>query len=257
MKGAAAGVALVTCSMMLGGCQSFLSGKFFASNRAKTEVASLDMSDYFQELIDTGKDDLMKGRISDAIVAFQQASYDSAHAPSAFNGLGVAYAQLGRPDLARRYFAEAAAADPSDPRFARNLARLDPPAEPALAEGAAGSDGAPAGELPALAAAAEPAQGLASPAAPVQAVQAQPALARVSAHEVRIAAMTPATRPAVVLVSSRGVESAPDSVLASGRVQSAGLVARRAPDFRVAAVSDATGKTRPSYPVRIALAAVK
>src|SRR3546814_7754482 len=45
-------------------------------------------------------------------------------APEAYNGLGVAYARLGRADLAERYFKMALSMEGTNPRFAANLERF-------------------------------------------------------------------------------------------------------------------------------------
>ena len=69
-------------------------------------------------------------------MAFRDAQRTPQFAASAHNGMGVAYAELGRADLAERYFLAAIAAAPEDRRFATNLARLyakNAPATPALA----------------------------------------------------------------------------------------------------------------------------
>jgi len=256
MRGAAAAaVALATGSMMLGGCQSFLGSKLFAVRPAKVNLAAVDMSDYFQELVDTGKADLMHGRISDAIVAFRQASYDPKHAGDAFNGMGVAYAELGRADLARRYFAQALAADPSDPRFARNLARLDLASEPALAE-AAPAQGPQQAEAPAIAAVAAviPASGFVAAAEPAPAIrieQSAPVLERVSAKEVRIAALqvVPVSRPAEVRLSTYRLadrSASSPAVQGASHVQASGLIARQAYPVRLA-ISEMSDKNRNTY----------
>src|SRR3546814_9961813 len=51
-------------------------------------------------------------------------SSDLDSAAEAYNGLGVAYAKLGRADLAERYFKMALSMDGTNPRFAANLDRF-------------------------------------------------------------------------------------------------------------------------------------
>lgn len=125
MKRAISVVALATCTLALGGCQTLFGTSSFASLTPDENSTSLDMSDYFASRFETGRLHLTHGRPTQAVIAFRQASYDPAYAGSAYNGMGVAYAQLGRQDLARRYFTMALAAEPQDERFARNLARLE------------------------------------------------------------------------------------------------------------------------------------
>jgi tetratricopeptide (TPR) repeat protein len=118
-------VLMASCSVALASCQSVVGDKLFASHAAPAESAAVDLSGYFEQLMETGKTHLLQNRPALAVTAFRQASYDPAHGAAAYNGMGVAYAQMGRQDLARRYFQMALAADPEDERFVRNLARLE------------------------------------------------------------------------------------------------------------------------------------
>ncbi len=59
-----------------------------------------------------------------AIGQFRLAEQDPQTTAAASNGLGVAYARLGRHDLAERYFSQAVAAEPGSERYVRNLAML-------------------------------------------------------------------------------------------------------------------------------------
>ena len=128
-----------------------LSGCSLVQNNS-TSVRSaqvVDMSGYFAQQAAEGRRYLDAKRPTRAIEAFRQASHDRSHAPQAFNGMGVAYVMLGREDIARRMFEKAIAANPDDERFARNLARLDLPAElndeaqPLLAQLGQSNDAAP------------------------------------------------------------------------------------------------------------------
>lgn len=146
---------LMLAAASLGGCQSILGGK-----SAEAETGRLDMADYYQMRLAAGRANLAAGRPASAIVAFRQASYDARFAGEAYNGMAVAFDQIGRADLAARYFARAVAAAPEDERFVRNLAKFEArtgmaaTAQPASAHDAV-SDHAPAqasAELPAVAA---------------------------------------------------------------------------------------------------------
>lgn len=64
------------------------------------------------------------GNYAEAIACFSAARIEPGLLASSLNGMGVAYARLGREDLAERYFREAAAAAPGDQRYAANLLRL-------------------------------------------------------------------------------------------------------------------------------------
>ena len=117
----AAATGIVAASFALSGCQA-LFGPSFAS---RGEAQNVDMGDYFEGRLAIGRLYLEKGLTTQAIIAFRQASYDPRFAGEAFNGMAVAYDQLGRTDLAHRYFNMAVAAAPQDDRFSRNLARLE------------------------------------------------------------------------------------------------------------------------------------
>lgn len=99
------------------------------SNPADRQLAtvdqSTDLSGYFQQRLEAGRHYLKQDLPTKAIDAFRQASRDPRIAAEAMNGMGVAYTRLGRQDVARTLFLRAVEHDPTDPRFARNLARLD------------------------------------------------------------------------------------------------------------------------------------
>jgi hypothetical protein len=71
-----------------------------------------------------GRQLLSAGILSRAVDEFRAAQRDPDTLADASNGLGVAYARLGRSDLAERYFRMATAMAPDNQRFAANLARL-------------------------------------------------------------------------------------------------------------------------------------
>ena len=85
----------------------------------------VDMSDYFAQRLEAGREHLAGGHPTKAIEAFRQASYNPAFAPEAYNGMAVAYAAIGRQDVARDMFVRAIDLDPNDMRFRRNLAKVD------------------------------------------------------------------------------------------------------------------------------------
>jgi hypothetical protein len=242
---------VVSGSMMLGGCQVFHSA--FAARPARVETASVDLSSYFAERLDAGRRHLQANRPAQAVIAFRQASYDVATAGSAYNGMAIAYAQMGRDDLARRYFTAAMQADPGDERFARNLARLDQVGPSAIPERAFAQIDETAVESIA------PNAPAAIPEAPrdVDRDSAAPGLMRVSPREVTIPtrAGSSAPRPTEVLVSAR-LES---SGAAFGRVTVDGRSLRNArPEYPVRlALTDVPRRSAPAYPVRIELPPAK
>jgi len=106
----------------LSGCQSFplTSWMFKRSDRGAPVTAPNDGSRSLAE----GRAALEDGKLVAAIGPLRAALLDPATRAPASNALGVAYAQLGREDLAEQYFKSAIAADPSDNRFVANLLRL-------------------------------------------------------------------------------------------------------------------------------------
>ena len=95
------------------------------SNGAATHMAVIIDASFTQE----GRDHLRGNRNGMAIDAFNRALGTGEDPAAAYNGLGVAYARIGRPDLAYRFFKKAVMSDPSTPAYAHNLASLvDTPA---------------------------------------------------------------------------------------------------------------------------------
>ena len=239
-------ILLASSSMMLGGCQQL--GSMFASRPASTQTASLDMSSYFAERLETGRRELLAHRPSQAVTAFRQASYDPATAAEAYNGMAIAYAQMGREDLARRFFMAALQANPGDERFVRNLARLDngrPTTGPVNAFAATET---PATELPPTVAATAPAPAPAAPAASTP-------VTRLSNREVSLARPVADTRrPAEVHISTMPTRTAS----LSSRVTVEGAPPRgRVPAYPVRVVLADAPARQPQYPVRIELPQTK
>ncbi len=181
----------------------------------------------------SGKQVLSAGNYGAAIAALRLARLDPASAAEATNGLAVAYAGIGRDDLAERYFRQAVALAPEDRRFAANLARFTqvheaqlaaaaPPAPPpapieqklkaGLHVAAAGGNktitvsAAPvAAQRPATAAAARIAIAAAPPVKVVRVTPGQPALAAAgpvkAGAPARLTVLAP--RPALVAAPPR------------------------------------------------------
>jgi tetratricopeptide (TPR) repeat protein len=138
---------LAVAAVPLGGCSLFGKSNNFAQ---KAEARQLKAGDFAQARLTAGREALDKRHWAEAIMAFRDARHTPQLAGQAHNGMGVAYAELGRADLAERYFLLAIASAPEDRRFAANLSRLY--AKHAQAE-------------PVLAAVAEPVPALAQPRA--------------------------------------------------------------------------------------------
>jgi tetratricopeptide (TPR) repeat protein len=114
-------ILLTATAPLLAGCGSLLTRLGLAGPRVPVNVATAP--DGHADLA-LGRQALAEGHYARAIAAFRMARLDPAHAAEATNGLGVSYAMIGREDLAARFFAEAVARAPGDPRFAANLSRL-------------------------------------------------------------------------------------------------------------------------------------
>ncbi|MBA4007898.1 MAG: hypothetical protein C0471_20870 [Erythrobacter sp.] len=115
-------IALAVALTALSGCQtfSFASSLFKGSGRSASDMAQVDSS----QSLEAGREALTQGRPVEAITPLRAALADPLTRPEASNALGVAFAQIGRDDLAEQYFKSAIAADPTDNRFIANLLRL-------------------------------------------------------------------------------------------------------------------------------------
>ena len=212
---------VLLASTLLGGCQSLL-GK-----SAKLEVRPAGAASEASAAIalEEGRQHLVRGEVGLAVVSLRNATLDPETAPQAHNALGVAYAMLGRGDLTERYFRRAVELDPSDARFAANLARYYESREAMLAK----ADGAKA---PVVVAIAEPVE-----APPTQQMmQAGPSVVRINLPT-PTEAMTRVSRQEVV-IRTRAPET--PTALAETR--------RRNPRFSAAPI-----KSDSTYPVRIEL----
>jgi tetratricopeptide (TPR) repeat protein len=113
----------VTATVSLGGCQSFpLTSWMFKKERPRVEEHRL--AGNTTGALEEGGAYLREGNLSAAVASYQIALLDRASRADASNGLGVAYAKLGRDDLAARYFLAAIDSDPDNPKYVANLLRL-------------------------------------------------------------------------------------------------------------------------------------
>ena len=123
-------VAGMLAATLLGGCQSIF------GHHAKLDIRPLDAASSPEAgaiALEEGKQFLRSGAVGSAIVALQKAATDRATAPDAHNGLAVAYALLGRGDLAERFFQQAMVENPSEAKYSANLAKFYQSREAALA----------------------------------------------------------------------------------------------------------------------------
>lgn len=111
----------------LGGCQ-FL-GKLNLARSGSKEEQQAKAQRAMPSSLAEGREHLRANRNGRAIDAFNLALVRGEDPAAAFNGLGVAYARVGRNDLAYRFFKKANVSDPNNPVYASNLIRLvDSPA---------------------------------------------------------------------------------------------------------------------------------
>lgn len=107
----------------LGGCQ-FFGNMHVAHNAQSGQPAEAIASALPAASLQAGREHLRGNRTGLAIEAFNRALASGEDPALAYNGLGVAYARLDRPELAYRFFNKAIMSDPANPIFAHNLANL-------------------------------------------------------------------------------------------------------------------------------------
>ena len=114
-------IACIAIASSLSGCQSFL-GSLNFGERGQPQARQ---SGIFGETeLAEGRKALDAGNVTTAIDQFRLAAINDATRGDALNGLGVAYAKLGRGDLAERYFMQALEWQPSNPRYLANLEKF-------------------------------------------------------------------------------------------------------------------------------------
>jgi tetratricopeptide (TPR) repeat protein len=179
--------ATLLVTVALSGCASIFGHGFADRSSSRAAPVQIDVGNI---QLAAARQAMDAGMTAEAIDLFRAAQADPQTMPAASNGLGVAYARLGRFDLADRYFRMAMALDPANQRYAANMLRMQ--GDYALAQ-------AREAEATRLAQAEKPVE-----AAPVEvAVAERPgALERVSRGEVHIrTAPVAASRPTAVVAS--------------------------------------------------------
>lgn len=254
-------IRFATCAavaMSLSGCQGIWNTLGFGGPKDDVRRADSSQPLFGTEELEQGRLALKAGHPARAIQMFRLAAMDEKSAADAFNGLGVAYAKLGRADLAERYFKMAVSLDSSNPKFAANLDRFY---HSALGNSARALAMREHEAQIALAKAADAAakQGLLTEVEPavqerrgaVTLERAPVRITRTSGHELQIAtqqnvAVTRGSLPAMGSRNPAPVASVTDDTVAGG-VQSA--AARRNSHINIAAAGDASQP----YPARITL----
>jgi len=124
MKKAIRLIAVLSTATVLGGCQSFPLTSWISKERPAAAAKRSALAENKSGALEEGKANLRSGNISAAVASFRIALLDPAARGDANNGLAVAYAKLGRADIAERYFRAAIEQDPNNPKYAANLLRL-------------------------------------------------------------------------------------------------------------------------------------
>jgi len=124
MKKAIRLLAALSMTAVLGGCQSFPLTSWMSKERPAAAAKRSALAENKSGALEEGKANLRSGNISAAVASFRIALLDPAARGDANNGLAVAYAKLGRADIAERYFRAAIEQDPNNPKYAANLLRL-------------------------------------------------------------------------------------------------------------------------------------
>lgn len=132
MKTRIAATCIAVAPLLLGGCTMF--HKLGFGHARSVEQASSGSPVVTDGFTAAGRVQLDAGNPGLAIEAFQQGLGIGEPRAPALNGLAVAYARIGRVDLAAQLFRQAMAEDPASDRYAANLALLEqsqqPPAAP-------------------------------------------------------------------------------------------------------------------------------
>ena len=114
---------IALASPLMAGCQS-LFGRSAMRGTEFRIAAQVDPLQYAGTEMARGYKALDDQQYGLAIIAFRNAQGFADHRAAAFNGLAIAYSQIGRPDLAERFFKQAIAENSSDPRYQANLANF-------------------------------------------------------------------------------------------------------------------------------------
>jgi len=117
-------LAVAAAAAMLGGCQTFPLTSWMFRNGGPALEQRLQPASEAGLALEEGKAYLRKGKLAAAVVSFRIARGERSTRAEASNGLAVAFAALGRLDLAERYFQEALSAEPDNQKYLANFSRL-------------------------------------------------------------------------------------------------------------------------------------
>lgn len=116
-------VFLITGAVTVSGCQ------ILHSNSARLQAGlripqQPEPRSYALQQLEVGRAALIAHNYATAVAAFRNSALEPDLAAASHNGLAIAYAGMGRNDLAERYFDEAIVENPANRRYADNLLRL-------------------------------------------------------------------------------------------------------------------------------------
>jgi tetratricopeptide (TPR) repeat protein len=114
----------IALSLPLGACSSIFGSNTAARSTQQMQPAETVTPALASGSTEDGRAHLGAGRVGLAIEAFQRALASGEPVAPALNGMGVAYARLGRSDAAKRFFEQASAMEPTNEKFAANLVNL-------------------------------------------------------------------------------------------------------------------------------------
>lgn len=247
-----AAMALILAVPLLGACQTVFGGSRMTRTDQQAQPATPE-AEYAAAQIAQGRKALDEGQPGAAVTAFRNAKQFPEQAAAASNGLAIAYSQLGRSDLAERYFRAAMALAPGERKYQVNLQRFYQAQSAQLARSVAAPAPAP---WPAS-----------TRVGPIQIVSrdgsrtgltvSRPAsrLARLSPSEVRIGSDQPASdRPRTAAVSVASKPGQPYPVRLSIRPREVFVGRAAAPPRSPAKAVVASSQ---DYPVRVQLKAAQ
>lgn len=114
----------IALSLPLGACSSIFGSNTAARSTQQVQPVETVPPELASGSTEDGRAHLGAGRVGLAIEAFQRALASGEPVAPALNGMGVAYARLGRSDAAKRFFEQASAMEPANEKFAANLVNL-------------------------------------------------------------------------------------------------------------------------------------
>lgn len=117
-----AAMLLAAGAAVLGGCQAMGSGHALREGLRIPQERSRE--EYAAGQLSLGREALGLEQWGLALTSFRLVRHMPDHAAEASNGMAIAYAQIGRPDLAERLFRDAVALAPGDRRYRANLTRF-------------------------------------------------------------------------------------------------------------------------------------